>query len=93
MPRRTAEQIQPQQVIGSLTPTPGINKNAYKTRCPGCTSLIHLPLPMVHCPSCHHVYRAKQLTAPSRCPRCDFSLFKWRRRIGVLDESALAALA
>ena len=46
MPRRTAEQVQPQQVIGSLTPTPGVNKNAYKTRCPGCTSLIHLPLPM-----------------------------------------------
>jgi hypothetical protein len=76
-----------------LAPGAGIRKNAYKTPCPGCTSMIHLVLPMVHCPSCHHVYRARQLTAPTRCPRCEFNLYKWRNRIGVTQETALSALA
>jgi len=39
-----------------------------------------MQMPFVHCPSCHATYRAKQLTYPVRCGRCQFSLFKWRMR-------------
>jgi hypothetical protein len=55
--------------------------------------MIHLALPMVHCPCCHNVYRARKLTAPTRCARCDFNLFRWRNQIGVRDDSVLGALA
>lgn len=81
-----------EQAQHTAPPIGAVGKNPYTTQCPGCPSKIHLRLPMVHCPSCHHVYRAKRLTAPNRCPRCEFNLYKWRARIGVVDVSALAAL-
>jgi hypothetical protein len=83
----------PKETIETLRPPGGVTKNPYKTRCPGCTSMIHLALPMVHCPCCHNVYRARKLTAPTRCARCDFNLFRWRNQIGVRDDSVLGALA
>lgn len=79
--------------IAAVRPGTGVTKNPSKTRCPGCTAMIQLPLPMVHCPSCHYVYRSRKLTAPTRCARCDFNLYKWRNMIGVSDDSVLAALA
>ena len=67
-------------------------KNAYRTKCNGCTSMLMLPLPHVHCISCHHVWRAKRLTSPTRCPRCDYNLWKWRSANGVADYSNEGAL-
>jgi hypothetical protein len=67
-------------------------KNAYRTKCQGCTSMLMLPLPHIHCPSCHYVWRAKKLSSPSRCPRCDFGLWKWRQQHGIPDNSNSAAL-
>jgi rRNA maturation endonuclease Nob1 len=87
LPARPMEQVQHE-----YSPPFTTRRNPYKTQCPGCNSFVHLPLPLVHCPSCHHVYRAKRLTSPTRCPRCDFNLFRWRATIGVIDTSALAAL-
>lgn len=67
-------------------------KNAYRTRCNGCPSMLMLALPNVHCPSCHHIWRSKKLTSPSRCPKCDFSLWKWRAQNAIDDHSNAGAL-
>lgn len=67
-------------------------KDAYKTRCPGCPSTLMVALPMVHCPACHYIWRAKKLTGPSRCARCEFSLWKWRLANRIKDFGAENAL-
>jgi Zn finger protein HypA/HybF involved in hydrogenase expression len=67
-------------------------KNAYKTKCNGCNSMLMIPLPHVHCVNCHHTWRAKRLTSPTRCPRCDFNLWQWRTKNGVQDYSNEGAL-
>lgn len=74
-------------------PIQGPFKNAYRTKCMGCPSMLMLALPHVHCPACHHIYRAKRLTAPTRCPRCQFNLWSWRTKHGIGDYSNDAALS
>ncbi len=70
----------------------GAFKDAFKTRCRGCTSMLAVPLPMVHCPACHYVWRAKKLTSPSRCARCNFNLWQWRQMNRVADQGNEGAL-
>jgi endogenous inhibitor of DNA gyrase (YacG/DUF329 family) len=42
-----------------------------------------MQMPYVHCPSCHQTYRAKRLTYPCRCARCQFNLLGWRIRNNI----------
>jgi len=42
-----------------------------------------MQMPYVHCPGCHATYRAKKLTYPARCGRCQFNLWKWRLRNNI----------
>ena len=70
----------------------GSFKDAYKTRCQGCPSMLMVALPMVHCPACHNIWRARKLTSPSRCSRCNFSLWQWRKLNRIADNSNAAAL-
>ena len=67
-------------------------KDAYKTKCPGCVSTLMVALPMVHCPSCHNIWRARKLSSPSRCPQCQFQLWLWRSRNRIKDYGAENAL-
>jgi hypothetical protein len=73
-------------------PTQAPFKNAYRTKCPGCPSMMMVALPFVHCPSCHKVYRARKLSSPTRCPRCEFNLWKWRTANGIADFSGEGVL-
>jgi len=77
----------PQDLLAQHQPPQTPFKNAYRTKCAGCSSMLMMPLPHVHCVSCHHVYRAKRLSSPTRCPRCDFNLWKWRQANGIQDYS------
>jgi endogenous inhibitor of DNA gyrase (YacG/DUF329 family) len=47
-----------------------------------------MQMPYVHCPSCHATYRAKRLTYPVRCGRCQFNLFAWRLRNCIAEVPA-----
>jgi hypothetical protein len=60
-----------------------LGKKAFTTPCSCQRSMLVLQMPMVHCPACHATYRARQLTPPTRCARCDFNLWKWRLRLGI----------
>ncbi len=63
--------------------TPALGKRAYITPCACGNSMLALALPQAHCPACHHTWRAKGLSAPNRCPRCQFNMYQWRVRKGI----------
>lgn len=69
--------------VPQLTDVVPVGKKAYSTPCSCGRSMLALPMPHVHCPCCHATYRAKSLTAPTRCARCQFNLWKWRARLGI----------
>lgn len=60
-----------------------VGKNPYATPCTCGKSMVLIPLPWVHCPACHYTYKARKLSAPSRCPQCDFSFHQWRIRNNI----------
>ena len=67
-------------------------KDAYTTRCNGCSSMLMLQHPFVHCPNCHHVWRARRMSQPVRCVACDFNLFNWRKLNQIPDRTNAATL-
>jgi hypothetical protein len=69
--------------LAQLTAPDQFGKKAYTTPCSCGRSMLALQMPLVHCPSCHATYRSRSLTAPTRCARCDFNLWKWRLRLGI----------
>lgn len=66
--------------------------NLYKQACTCGKSMVLVTLPFVHCPSCHHTWRAKQLTAPTRCPRCQFNLYRWRTLMGASKQDSMPGM-
>jgi hypothetical protein len=67
-------------------------KDAYKTACAKCPSMLAIPLPFTHCPSCCNRWRARGLKAPNRCPACNFNLGRWRLENNVPERSNATAL-
>jgi len=61
-----------------------LERDPWETPCTCGQSMCMARMPFVHCPSCHTTYRAKRLTAPVRCARCEFNLFQWRNRNGII---------
>jgi len=60
-----------------------VKLNPSQTRCT-CKRSVVLPAhPRVHCPRCHHSYRARGLGYPVYCPACGFNLKAWRQRNGI----------
>jgi hypothetical protein len=70
--------------VPQLENSMAIGKKAFSTPCTCGKSMLALQMPLVHCPCCHATYRAKTLTAPTRCARCQFNLWKWRARLGIV---------
>jgi hypothetical protein len=68
-----------------LARTPDVAKfrDAYRTPCAGCPSMLAIPLPYAHCVSCHNRWRTRGLKAPNKCPACHFNLALWRARNNV----------
>lgn len=60
-----------------------IGKKAFTTACTCGKSMLALQMPHFHCPCCHTTYRSRSLSAPTRCARCQFNVWKWRARNGI----------
>lgn len=41
--------------------------------------------PQQHCPRCHKQWLARGTDRSTHCPKCDFNLFTWRQRNGILE--------
>lgn len=65
------------------TETSAVIKDPHTTLCTCKRAMYVMQMPFVHCPSCHQTYRAKRLTYPCRCARCQFNLLGWRIRNNI----------
>lgn len=82
-PRRTPpppNNLRPDGTAAEFNP---LTPDPWATPCLCGKSMSMARLPFVHCPSCHETYRAKRLSHPVRCAKCDFNLFQWRRRNAI----------